>query len=153
MAPRQSSRQKSKAKAKANITTEQTTDSPPSGLQGLSKGVKSVKLTNNKSDLDFQNVRKHPDCPAWHTSCDYTVHVADEPPEMSKDKKKRDRKLEWEKSRYPPGISLPIALPASLGDATLIAKYNGFKSEADYISYCDGPCKLAESESGLIFFF
>ncbi|CAF3600281.1 unnamed protein product [Fusarium graminearum] len=139
MAPRQSSRQKSKAKAKANITTEQTTDSPPSGLQGLSKGVKSVKLTNNKSDLDFQNVRKHPDCPAWHTSCDYTVHVADEPPEMSKDKKKRDRKLEWEKSRYPPGISLPIALPASLGDATLIAKYNGFKSEADYISYCDGP--------------
>ncbi|CAG1993022.1 unnamed protein product [Fusarium graminearum] len=58
---------------------------------------------------------------------------------MSKDKKKRDRKLEWEKSRHPLGISLPIALPASLGDATLIAKYNGFKSEADYISYCDGP--------------
>ncbi|KAJ4307521.1 hypothetical protein N0V84_012675 [Fusarium piperis] len=108
------------------------------------KGGKTAPAVD-KSDQDCINIRRIPGddpsrkCPDWHNETDYGVYQASVGALFHRDKGKRQRQTTWEKTNYPPGIYLPVALNATLNDSTLVTYYNGFKRESDYTSFVDGP--------------
>jgi hypothetical protein len=115
------------------------------------KGKAKEKYQSEKSDYNCVNIRRisefFPDktCPSWHSRTNYGVFDVTAPDSTNTDRGKRSRKLDWESSGNPRGVYLPVALNATLGDATLVASYNNFQSESDYISFVDGPCEFTSS--------